>query len=44
MIFGKDTFKWISFIFKLIKLFTEIFGDGEDINEMNKNGLGNLDD
>lgn len=42
MIFGKDTFKWISFIFQLIKLFTVIFGDDDDKEELNKNGVDHI--
>jgi len=39
MLFGKDTFKWFAFIVELIKIFIRIFGDDEDKNELDKNGI-----
>lgn len=36
---GKDTFKWFAFIVELIKLFIKVFGNDNDNEELNKNGI-----
>lgn len=38
---GKDTFKWIGFIFELFRLFVKWFGNEDDQNELESNGLNN---
>lgn len=38
--FGKDFFRWFRFAIELVKIFIKIFGDDNDVDELNKNGFG----
>ncbi len=36
---GKDTFKWFGFIIQLIRLFITWFGDDNDKEQLDSNGI-----
>lgn len=40
MIFGSDMFKIMRFVFLLLKLLAEVFGDDDDKKSANENSFG----